>query len=149
GDRALFVWRDGTTSETSLRYMVYDRGDNQFQAIDDDSICTLTEGGAGTTEVVTSLANAEDAGGPCSGLGTWAGTVSGIVLTADPSSSKIAVLADNETVLDVRPEMQLWNGDANGTWLTQTTNMGTFELDASTGDLSTSLVSTKPYSFAF
>jgi hypothetical protein len=151
GDRALFVWRDDSVSSglTTLRYMVYDRGSNAFQAIDDNSICLLTEGGAGTTETVTGLANAEDSAGPCTGLGTWAGTVSGIELVADPSSSIIAVLGENETTLDIRPEMQLWNGDANGSWLTQTANMGAFETDAALGALPTATSPTLPYAFAF
>lgn len=152
--RALFVWRNGiiaaaTTAETSLSYMVYDRNANAFQAIDDNSVCLLTEGGAGTTETVTNMDANEDAGGPCNGLGTWAGTVSGIRLYPDPSSNIIAVFAENETTLDVRPEMQLWNGDANGSWLTQTSNMGAFETDASLGTLPTNTVSTLPYAFAF
>jgi hypothetical protein len=146
-DRALFVWRDGTTDELSLRYMVYDISANQFQALDDDDVCDLT--GTHVNQQVTSLANAENANGPCSGLGTWSGTVSGIVAAADRSSQKIAVLAENQTVLDVKPEMQLWNGDANGTWLTQTANMGDFEPDAALGTLPTATISTKSYAFVF
>lgn len=149
GDRALFVWRDGTTSELYIRYMVYDISANQFQAIEDGTHCLLTEGGVGTTENITSLAAAEDANGPCSAVGmAWEDSVSGITLVPDPGSNKIMVLGQDQT-LDLKPEMQLWNGDANGTWLTQTATMGTYELDLSTGaTLSTSLP-TKPYDFAF
>lgn len=148
-DRALFVWRDGTTSETSLRYMIFDISAGAFQAVDDNSVCTLTEGGAGTLETVTDLSAAEDSGGPCSGLGTWAGTVSGIELAADPSSTIIAVNAANQTTLDIRPEMELWNGDANGTWLTQTGTMAAYEADGSPGDLPNTSTPFKAYSFVF
>lgn len=145
-DRALFVWRDGTTSETALRYMVYDISAGAYQAIDDNSVCDLT--GTNVNQAVTSLANAENSNGPCTGLGAWPTEVSGVDLTADPGSREIMVLAQNLTA-DLKPEAQLWNGTDAGTWLTQTANMGAFEADLSTGaTLSTSLP-TKPYDFAF
>lgn len=149
GDRALFVWRDGSVVETSLVYMVYDVSANQFQAIDDGgTVCGLTEGGAGTTEQVTNLTAAEDSNGPCRVLGAWADSISGINLNPDPGSNKIMVIAEDLTQ-DLAPEMQLWNGVANGTWLTQTTNMGTFEADLSTGVTLTTSLPTKAYDFAF
>ncbi len=143
-DRALFVWRDGTTSSTSLRWMVFDISVGQFLAVNDSNLCNI-----GADEQVTSLRRNEGSNGPCSGLGTWAGTISGIDLAADPNSRKIMLLAQNQTNLNIRPEAQLWSGLDSGTWLAQTTNMGTFELDASTGVLPAAALPSKPYDFAF
>ncbi|MBI5037577.1 MAG: hypothetical protein HZC01_02655 [Candidatus Kerfeldbacteria bacterium] len=157
-DRALFVWRDGTTSELYVRYMVFDiaghaLGSNVFIAPDDDgagtATCNLT-GTASDDNVATGgLSAAENSNGPCSadvGM-SWENEVSGIDLNADPSSRKIILLGEDLT-LDLKPEVQLWNGTDAGTWLTQTANMS-YELDLSTGaTLSTSLP-TKAYDFAF
>ena len=147
GDRALFVWRDGSVSETALRYMFYDISANQWQAIEDGTQCANTEGGAGSVEVVTALANAEDAAGPCTATLALADSFSGVSLRPDPASNKIMVLAQDLT-LDLVPEAFLYNGDANATW-TQTATMSSFEADLSTGaTLSTSLP-TRPYDFAY
>lgn len=147
-DRALFVWRDGTTSETSLRWMVFDVSVGQFLAIDDNDICNLA-----SNQQVTSLVSSEGSNGPCSDLGTWGGTVSGIDLAADPNSRKIMLLAQNQRQIQqnfwIRPEAQLWNGLDTGTWFTQTTNMGTFETDASIGVFPSASLPSKPYDFAF
>ncbi|MDD5164295.1 MAG: DUF2341 domain-containing protein [Patescibacteria group bacterium] len=145
-DRALFVWRDGPTDEYSLRYMVYDISDGVFEAIDDDSVCNLT--GTNTNQTVTSLANAENSSGPCTGLGAWEDEINGIKLTSDTGSRKIMVLAEDKTAA-LKPEAQLWNGTDTGTWLTQTSNMGTFETDLSTGATLSASLPTKAYDFAF
>jgi hypothetical protein len=145
-DRALFVWRDGTTSETSLRYMVYDISVGAYRAIDDDDVCNLT--GTHTDQTVTSLANAENSNGPCTGLGNWEDEVSGVDLNPDPGSRKIMIVAEDKTA-DLKPQAQLWNGDDYGTWLTQTSNMGGFETDLSTGNTLSTSYPTKPYDFAF
>jgi hypothetical protein len=148
-DRALFVWRDGTTSETAYRYMVYDISQNQFLAVDDDSVCNLT--GTNTNQVITgALSLAENSNGPCtSATGLLPGTISGIKLIPDPSSRKIMILMENETVLDIRPESQLWNGVDTGTWLTQTANMGAPETDASVGELPIATYGNRSYDFTF
>ncbi|MDQ3007974.1 MAG: DUF2341 domain-containing protein [bacterium] len=135
-DQAVFIWRDGTTSETSLRWMTFDISAGQFQAP-----CT-------SSSQVTSLISAQGAGGPCSNLGTWSGTVGGVVLKTMRGGENMVLLAQNETILDIKPEMQFWTGSTN-TWLTQTTDMGAFESDGSTGALPTSALPTRPYDFAF
>lgn len=152
-DRVLFAWRDGVratvASDTTVSYMVYDISANQFQAISDGGTeCTLTEGGAGTIEVVTGLDLAEDNAGPCLSTAFLKGNTSGVILRPDPSSTKIMLIAENETTLDMAPEMKLWDGVANGTW-TQSATMGAFETDLSTGVLPTAALPTKPYDFAF
>ncbi len=147
GDRALFVWRDGTTNETLLRYMFYDISANQWQAIEDGTQCANTEGGAGSVEVITSLAAAEDAAGPCTAVFALADTFSGVDLNPDPASNKIMVLAEDLTA-DLMPELFLYNGDANATW-TQTATMAAPELDLSTGATLSATFPTKTYDFAY
>jgi hypothetical protein len=147
GDRALFVWRDGTVSETALRYMFYDVSANQWQAIEDGTECANTEGGAGSVEVVTSLAAAEDSAGPCTAALALADSFSGIDLNPDPGSNKIMVLAEDLTA-DLMPELFLYNGDANATW-TQTATMAAPETDLSTGATLSASLPTKAYDFAF
>lgn len=147
GDRALFVWRDGTVSETALRYMFYDISANQWQAIEDGTQCVNTEGGVGSVEVVTALANAEDAAGPCTATLALADSFSGVRLKPDPASNKIMVLAQDLT-LDLAPEAFLYNGDTNATW-TQTATMSTYEADLSTGATLTTSLPTLPYDFAY
>ena len=146
-DRLMFAWRDGTTSETSLRYMVFDISVGQFLAIDDDNdagICNLT-GGDGTTQQVTALANAENSNGPCSGLGAWGTTrVTNITINGQAGSGLLMLTAINNSAPRI-PELQLWDGSIDS-WTTQTATMGGFEPDAS--DPSTVPVG-KPYALAW
>ncbi len=147
GDRALFVWRDGTVSETAFRYMFYDISANQWQAIEDGTQCTNTEGAAGSVEVITSLAAAEDSAGPCTATLALADSFSGVDLNPDPASNKIMVLAEDLT-LDLAPELFQYNGDANATW-TQTATMAAPEIDLSTGATLSASLPTKAYDFAY
>ncbi len=147
GDRALFVWKDGSISETAFRYMFYDISANQWQAIEDGTQCTNTEGGAGSIEVVTDMALAEDAGGPCTATLAVEDIAMGFDLNSDPASNKIMVLAQDATA-DLKPELFLYNGDTNATW-TQTATMAAPELDLSTGATMSATVISKPYDFAF
>ena len=149
GDRALFVYRDGASSETFFRYFLYDISANQWQAIEDGTHCLLTEGGTGTIEVVTSLNVAEDSAGPCTFGTAVKANISGITLAPNPANSQIMVLASNELTLALSPEIFRWNGDANATWLTQTATMGSIEADNSPGTLPMYGYRPLAYDFAF
>ncbi|MFH0828686.1 MAG: hypothetical protein V1907_00700, partial [Candidatus Kerfeldbacteria bacterium] len=144
-DRALFVYRNSSLSTTGMMYFIYDISVDQYQVIDNNVDCLLTEGGAGTIEQVTALANAEDSGGPCLG-NTWADLPNGWKLEPAPSSGKIMVIAE-DTTADIVPEAILWNGDANGTWSTPTAS--SFEADLSTGVTISASLPTRAYDFAF
>ncbi len=147
GDRALFVWRDGTVSETALRYMFYDISANEWQAIEDGTQCANTEGAAGSRELITSLAAAEDSAGPCTATLALADVFSGVDLNPDPASNKIMVLAEDLTA-DLAPELFQYNGDTNATW-TQTATMAAPEADLSTGVTLSASLPSKAYDFAY